>query len=184
METLFGTKPPGKLRNRVMLIIAIMLLVIGAILLILTNFVFTTSAVSGPSMYPTLHENDVLLVRRGYSTPNRGDIVLIGRESSDGAGQIPGLIKRVIAIGGDSVSVDTGRAFIDGQVEPDSYTVILSSEDLSSREQTLAQGTIFVLGDNRPISRDSRIFGPVEVPQVDGRVIAIIWPPDRARTLD
>jgi len=184
VNTLFGTKPPGKLRNRVMLIVAIVLLVIGATLLILTNFVITTSAVSGPSMYPTLHENDVLLIRRGYPDPARGDIVLIGREITDSSGPRPGLIKRVIAIPGDSVSVDTGRAFVDGQAEPDAYTVILSSEDLSFREQTLAQGSIFVLGDNRPISRDSRIFGPVQIPQVDGRAIAIIWPPDRARAFD
>ncbi|MHB9005189.1 MAG: signal peptidase I [Coriobacteriia bacterium] len=142
----------------------------------------TTTRVHGPSMAPTLLPEDILLVTRGYDSPIRGDVVVVRSLDPDDAGEL--LVKRVIGIPGDEVSVVDGRALVNGESERGPYTVYVSAGDINVSLLTVPPGAVYVLGDNRPVSSDSRIFGPQPLDTVVGRVISIIAPINRARRVD
>jgi len=179
MSVLRKHRMADKKGQRIILLLAAVLASTLIALLIVLNVTHRTTRVTGASMYPTLYLDDVLLVTRGDYSPKRGDIVLIGRKDTTGALIEPALIKRVVAIGGDTVSVDAGRAFVNGKPEQPVHPVIYADGDISYREDTIGESEIFVLGDNRPISRDSRIYGPLDINNIQGEVVAIIAPLNR-----
>jgi signal peptidase I len=141
----------------------------------------STSKVNGPSMEPTLVDGDVTLVGRGYSRPLRGDVIVIRPRDSSGQRAQNGLIKRVIATPGDRVEVASGRVMVNGAPEMGEYTVVISEGDLSYPLTTLGPNEVFVLGDNRPVSGDSRVFGPVPLEDIEGKARVIIAPLSRIR---
>lgn len=127
---------------------------------VLLVFTFLGQAISvvGSSMVPTLHEGDMMIVRRiGYS-PKNGDIVVLTQK---GFMDEP-IVKRVIAVGGQSVYIDyvASRVYVDGQPldEPYINEVMLppSSATMTISELTVPEGCLFVMGDNRNASTDSR----------------------------
>lgn len=141
----------------------------------------TTARVEGPSMEPSLLPHDIVLVSRGYTAPVRGDIVVIDAPPSPHLAPGSRLVKRVVAVGGDRVAVRDGQAVVNGTVEQGAYTVYVATADISMREIIVPGDSIFVLGDNRPASSDSRIFGPVPEDLIVGRVTAVIAPINRMR---
>lgn len=149
------------------------------LIVIVLNFTHQVFRVDGPSMYPTIEIDDVALVTNDYRDPVRGDIVLLIRNQHDGPLARPGLIKRIIAVPGDRVEVRSGLAFVNGRPEPDTYTKILAQSDISYPLTSLGKNEVFVLGDNRPVSLDSRVFGPVPLESVSGEVVAIVAPLNR-----
>jgi signal peptidase I len=139
---------------------------------------FDFGSVDGPSMLPNLLEVDGLLITKGYDTPRRGDVVVLGITGQNG--QPEEIVKRVVALPGDTVEVVNDVAYVNGQRET-GYRVLL---DPPGRGDTLAPvavpaGEVYVMGDNRPVSYDSRYIGPQPLSAVSGRVAAIYMPVHR-----
>lgn len=184
-------------RQLVMIIIVVLTSFFMALLL--NTFVFQSYYVDGESMSPTLHTDNRLIiskverslagVRADDYVPKRGHIVVIdGHVSEETSTRAPELIKRVIGLPGETISIKNGIVSIsnsEGTFLPDK-TLDLNldptyiSEPLTMR---IPDDSVFVMGDNRSQggSLDSRIFGPVKTSFIDGRLWAIIMPLDQKR---
>lgn len=131
--------------------------------------VFGISIIQGDSMEPNLRSGDVTLFLRITSKYKRGDIVIMHTETVDE------YVKRVVAVAGDHVSIDdtTGEVLVNGKAleEAHIYTETYTREKGIIFPLTVPEGRIFVLGDNREISKDSREFGVVSLDEIAGRVI-------------
>jgi len=152
--------------------------------------------ISGPSMESTMfQDNRVLVNKLSYRLHDiyRGDVVVFDRVTVDGETvQHDDLIKRVIALGGEKISIKDCKVFIDGQLLDEPYlnefdlaqSVLEDRCRLPKKDETLIPvGQLFVMGDNRPQSFDSRMFGSIEENLVVGRAFTIIWPLGEARFL-
>ena len=152
--------------------------------------------ISGPSMQTTMfQDNRVLVNKLSYRLHDihRGDVVVFDRVTVDGeVVQHDDLIKRVIGLSGETISIKDCQVFIDGKLLPEPYLndfdLAQSSVDDRCRvpvmEETLIpEDHLFVMGDNRPQSFDSRMFGSIEQNLVVGRAFVIIWPFGAAKFL-
>jgi signal peptidase I len=151
--------------------------VLFALVLVFYVF-FTTSKVSGDSMEPTLRDQDLLLLSKPYPEPTRGDIVVFRLQNEDGT--VEGLIKRVVAVPGDTVTVRDGIATVNGVRESTPSFVPSPGERASARPVVVPAGHVYVLGDNRPVALDSRDLGPIPLGAIKGRVAARFAPVNRA----
>ncbi len=147
-----------------------------AIILIFIFF-FRLVVVQGASMEPNFIEGDRLIIRSIGYTPERGDVVVL--DSYSGTGKP--LVKRVIALGGDVVDIDpvTFAVTINGEVIDEPYIAAPTNRvDDIGYPFTVSEGHIFVMGDNRQNSKDSRSFdiGEVDERSVMGKAVARIWP--------
>ena len=149
------------------------------ILLVFLLF-FRVIVVSGDSMYSTLLDGDYLLLLGNlfYQEPQRGDIVVISKKSFDDGKPI---VKRVIATEGQTVDIDFENAvvYVDGHALEEPY--INSPTNFNEGNQfplTVAENCIFVLGDNRGVSRDSRdpVIGQIDRREVLGKAIFLMIP--------
>jgi len=155
-----------------------------AIGLFLNNFVFTLVQVSGDSMTNTLQDGDRLfLISRYLSKPDNGDIVVFFPENDTKP-----YIKRVIATEGQTVEVDfdytTGeqRVYVDGEMLQEDYVrSFYTNYGNMEYPLTVEEDHVFVMGDNRPNSHDSRQddVGQVDVKTVRGKVLFRWWPFDK-----
>lgn len=166
--------------------------VIGVALLIafiVRGFVLQQFYISGPSMESTMFQNNRVLVNKlSYRLHDihRGDVVVFDRVTTDGIEvQHDDLIKRVIGLAGDSVSIANCVVSVNGSEVEEPYLneYDLAQENLEDRcrvpemSSTIVEpGHLFVMGDNRPQSFDSRMFGTIEEDLVVGRAFVIIWP--------
>jgi signal peptidase I len=150
---------------------------LGATLMVLVHlFVVQISVVKGHSMEPSLLDGDRLVVDRiAYSLARvqRGDVVVLRYPRNP---QVD-FVKRVVGLPGDRVAMRDGRVFVNGEVFEPQECCIQDHEDLT--DQIVPEGSYFVLGDNRPISCDSREFGLVAAELLKGRVRVRFWPLDR-----
>ena len=154
-----------------------MLVAVGVVCLVLLGlrFVAEPMRVSSDSMKPTYSTGDEILVQKigaHAREPARGDIVVV---HSPVSGDL--VIKRVAALGGQTVGIANGVLRVDGQAVPEPY---LDRADLGGTyfgPMTVPAGTVFLLGDQRLGSVDSRSFGPVPVDSIVGRVVLRVWPP-------
>ncbi len=166
--------------------LAVFLLVPLSILLVglLTTFYVnnTTAYIDGISMEPTLLSEELVLVTRGYDQPARGDIVVIVEQLADGSKQ--DIVKRIVGLAGDEIEIRQGRAVINGEAERGVYTVYVAEGDIEAPRSRVPDDHVYVLGDNRPVSEDSRIFGPVPLDAVLGQVTWVIQPIDSFRRVD
>ena len=148
--------------------------------LILLLFVFRTSRVSGVSMEPTLYDGEQLVARSFLYEPARGDVVVVDGYTNYGEP----LVKRVIALGGDTVDInfETGDVFVNGELLSEPY---ISAPTIRAADVqfpvTVPQGTLFVLGDNRPRSKDSRYsdIGFIDRRDILGEVVLRMFPLSR-----
>ncbi|GAB4562763.1 MAG: signal peptidase I [Anaerolineae bacterium] len=144
------------------------------IALVIQLFLAQATRVYGQSMEPNLHTDQRLVVEKiSYRLhfPQRGDIVVI---------RVPGhsrelLIKRVIALPGETVEIRDGVVYIDGEPLDEPYVIYRSHETLAPR--TVPPLSVFVMGDNRSASNDSRVFGPIHRDNIVGRAWISYWPP-------
>jgi signal peptidase I len=166
--------------------------VIGVALLIafvVRGFVLQQFYISGPSMESTMFQNNRVLVNKlSYRLHDihRGDVVVFDRVTTDGVEvQHDDLIKRVIGVAGDSVSITNCVVSVNGSEVDEPYLndYDLAQANLEDRcrfpemASTIVEpGHLFVMGDNRPQSFDSRMFGTIEEDLVIGRAFVIIWP--------
>ncbi len=180
-------QPPSlgrRISEHVSVVVLLVLLVILVGVISVLYITHTTVKVQGVSMKPGLLPEDILLVTRGYDSPVRGDTVVV--YSPESVHLEPGseLVKRVIAVPGDEVRVENGVAYVNGQMEKGDYTVATYPGDIGLPLTTVPAGSIFVLGDNRAVSVDSRMVGPIPLESVVGRVVSIIAPINRFSTVD
>lgn len=167
-----------------------LLVIVGAVVvaLVIRGFVVQAFRIPSESMSPTLLEGDRVVVNKlSYDAHdlNRGDVVVFGRPESlpASAGEPEDLIKRVIGLPGDTIVARDGDIFIDDHRLNEPY---LPDETMTynlDSPLTVPEGKVFVMGDNRGNSTDSRFFGPVDADSVIGRAFSIIWPPSRAGAL-
>jgi len=151
--------------------------VLPALLIVLVVNVFLAQAtrVEGQSMEPNLHNNQRLIIEKisyHFHPPRRGDIVVIklSNRHSDP------LIKRVIGLPGETIEIRDGHVYINGQTLEEPYLHQLTFGNISPR--VISPGYVFVLGDNRGASNDSRSFGEVALTDIVGRAWFRYWPPD------
>ncbi len=150
--------------------------------LIITTFVKPT-LVEGESMYPTIGEHDYLIVNcLSYlgESPQYGDIIVFETQMKTDEGKDKNLIKRVIGLPGDVISVREGKVIRNGQVLEEPYI----NGDYTPgdvEEITVSEHHVFVLGDNRPNSLDSRSeqVGLVDYEDIVGNVLVRLFPLDR-----
>lgn len=170
-------------------ILAIAVAVIVA--MVIRQYVFTLVKVQGQSMEPSLHNDDRLYVNRFFYTPKKGDVVIFEPASDP---KRP-YVKRVIATEGDSVYIDfeTSDVYVNDELleepyikaptrELGSYITSLMAEGKYSKDCPIViqPGYIFVMGDNRNNSKDSRQLGPVPIDEVMGGAVFRFWPLDNA----
>lgn len=150
-----------------------------AAFVLLFTFVARVIVVSGPSMESTLWGGDLILVwSLGYE-PRQGDVVVLTQEHY----QEDSIVKRVIATGGQRVDIDysTGEVYVDGEAIPEDYInepMNLPAWGEGVNHVEIPEGCIFVMGDNRNHSADSRHpdIGIVDTRCVIGRGLAVIFP--------
>ena len=164
---------------------------VGAIglALLIKAFLFQAYYIPSPSMSPTLLEGDRILVnKQSYNlhSVNRGDLVVFSTQEKSGGED--DLIKRVIGLPGEFVTVGEGRMEIDGGLLLEPYlplrtevnTFATPSNCVNRPEETsgcrVPSDHVFVMGDNRNNSRDSRFFGPVPIEDIEGRAFIRSWP--------
>ena len=166
-------------KKSVILYLHDLLYMLMAIMLVFLLF-FRIIVVSGDSMYSTLLDGDYLLLLGNlfYQEPDHGDIVVISKKSFDDGKPI---VKRVIATEGQSVDIDFENAFVyvDGVALDEPYINSPTSfNEGTVFPLTVAEDCIFVLGDNRGVSRDSRdpVIGQIDKREVLGKAIFLMLP--------
>lgn len=150
-----------------------------AVFVLLFTFVARVIVVSGPSMENTLIQGDLILVWAAGYTPKQGDIVVLTQERY----QEDSIVKRVIATEGQRVDIDynSGLVSVDGQALREDYIkeqMLVPSYGEGINHVTVPEGCIFVMGDNRNESADSRFpaIGIVDARCVIGRGLAVLFP--------
>lgn len=149
------------------------ILIIVAVVLIRT-FIITPVKVDGDSMKETLNNNDILLLYK-LGSIKRFDIVVL-----DEAYDNEKIIKRVIGMPGETVSIKNDKIYINGKIIDNSFAYGTTS-DVDKIE--LGEDEYFILGDNRLISKDSRYFGPVTKGEIIGKVVFRLFPFNKIGTV-
>ncbi len=144
-------------------------------------FLFEVFLVEGSSMYPTLQNHERLIVNKAtyfFNEPGKGDIIVFKFSPQRD------FIKRVIAVEGDVVEISDGRLFVNDILLDEPYLENYYMTNFGP--VTIPEGHIFVLGDNRGNSMDSRdpAVGYVSVERVKGKAVVVFWPPFNSRLLD
>lgn len=150
-----------------------------AVLILIFTFVARIIMVSGPSMENTLHNGDAMLVWSLGYTPKQGDVVVLTKRSY----QEDSIVKRVIATEGQTVDIDyiTGTVYVDGVALEEEYikeTMMVPTYGDAINHVTVPEGCLFVMGDNRNESADSRYpgIGIVDARCVIGRAVMVLFP--------
>ena len=153
---------------------------ISALIICVLLFVFVIRVVDvrGTSMWPTLQNGDKMLVSDLFYKPKQGDIVVFKKDEYD---PDKALVKRVIAVEGQEVNIDfaNGLVYVDGEVIEEAYINEATQKKLDFiGPQTVPEGCVFVMGDNRNDSDDSRDpdCGTVDARLVLGQVVLVLWP--------
>ena len=168
--------------------------VVGALVvaLVVKTFLFQAFYIPSASMEPTLERGDRVLVNKlSYDLHDvrRGDVVVfkIPRESV-GPDGIKDLIKRVVAIPGDTIESRDGVVYLNGKALDEPYLARgtttgdpADSQNPPIEKQVVPDDAVFVLGDNRANSHDSRFAdrGPIPIESIVGRAFVIVWPPGK-----
>mmetsp|Transcript_65941 Transcript_65941/g.125682 ORF Transcript_65941/g.125682 Transcript_65941/m.125682 type:complete len:361 (-) Transcript_65941:103-1185(-) len=162
------------------------------ILLSVRLFVCEPFYIPSNSMYPTLIVNDQVAVEtfsKNFANPRRGDIVVFtppGKfyELEEGADKAknPQLIKRVVAVQGDTVEVRNGALLVNGKKMYEPY--VSETMRYTLQKMTVPAGCVFVLGDNRNLSDDSHKWGALPSSNVNGKAFYILWPIPRQGFID
>ena len=172
---------------------------IGAAMLVATTAIAQPFYIPSGSMEPTLQIGDGLIATKydyGYSrysvpfaigpssqarllqkAPARGDIVIFPNPGHDPTGRVQTLIKRVVAVGGDTVDIQDGKLVLNGNALNEPYVHGKPTLPVTVHMPLkIPAGYVFLMGDNRPNSGDARYFGPQPLSAIEGRAFAVYWP--------
>ncbi|WP_188068745.1 signal peptidase I [Brevibacillus brevis] len=160
---------------------------IGGLTAFIYVFVMAPYVVQGRSMESTLHDRERVIVNKAIyylKEPQPGDIVIIHPDATG-----DNWIKRVVAVAGDTVEAKNDQVYVNGQPLSEEYLVenklktstagVTLTEDFDPVK--IPKGSVFVMGDNRNNSMDSRVIGPVQLDHVVGRAEAVYWPLSQIR---
>ena len=140
--------------------------IIVIIVVLIRTFLVTPVRVSGDSMHDTLVDGDILLLKKYNKSFERYDIVVFDRNGEQ-------LIKRIIGLPGEYIECVDGKIYINDALIKDIDTNLVTSD---FNKIYIPENHYFVLGDNRPISNDSRYFGPINKKDIKGTVSFTIFP--------
>ena len=167
--------------------IFVIVVALGAAMLVRV-FVLQQFYISGPSMETSLFQDDRVLVNKlsyRLHDVNRRDVIVFDRvTTSGGVVEHDDLIKRVIAVGGDNIQIKKCEVLVNGvEIDEPYLGAETQGEDPNSRcrvadmpSLTVPDDQLFVMGDNRAESFDSRSFGPIPKKLVIGRAFEVVWP--------
>jgi signal peptidase I len=172
-------------RHRALFDWAVVIVVALLVAFLVRTFVLAHFVVDGTSMFSTLHDDDRVFVNKlsyRLHDPNRGDVVVLHQSAGRSDQELVerDLIKRVIALPGETIEVRSCRVLIDGQtleepyLDPNVVTPGNCGGDLAPL--TIPEDHVFVMGDNRGGSQDSRNLGPIEEDDLVGRAFVVFWP--------
>jgi signal peptidase I len=186
---------------------SVLFIIALVIAIYLQAFAIKPFMIPSPSMEPTLQEGDRVLVDRviyHFRKPRRGEVIVFRFDPNNTANWTQGsngftrsldllaeilnithqeslqFIKRVVGVGGDTVELRDGALYINGEPYEADYQYV---QDKDNGKWVVPEGTVMVMGDNRPNSNDSRRWGFVPLQAVIGRGVLIWWPPSRWATL-
>ena len=145
---------------------------------VVKTFLIQAFFIPSGSMLPTLHEDDRVLVNKlsyDLHDVHRGDLVVFERPENEAAGQIKDLIKRVVGLPGERIESRDGDVYIDGDLLEEPYLAD-GAETTGLEPQTVPEGHVFVMGDNRGDSMDSRVFHAINEDLIVGRAFVRVWP--------
>ncbi|MEC5422713.1 signal peptidase I [Virgibacillus sp. C22-A2] len=171
------------------------LLIAFGLAFIVRMFLFAPIVVDGPSMLPTLHDRDQMIVNKFIYTikePERYDIVVFHASAQKD------FIKRVIGLPGEHVEVIDNVLYIDGEEVQEPFltmqkdqmksyqtlTTDFTLENLPGEHEVVPEGHLLVLGDNRSNSTDSRMLGVISIEEIVGRTNLVYWPFDRIQIVE
>ncbi len=150
-------------------------IIIIIVVVLIRSFIITPIIVSGDSMKPNLHDGEVLLERKiGYNSSSikRFDIVVIKNDNEE-------IIKRIIGMPGEHISYKNNKLYVNDKFMGTNFNY-RDTNDFNLEEicscTSIPEGKYLVLGDNRPISKDSRIIGLVDEKDILGKAVYRIWP--------
>lgn len=154
----------------------IVFLIILAAIIITRIFFFSPIRVNGTSMYPTLQDKEFMILNKISLKQgiNRFDIVVVQENNKH-------IIKRVIGLPGESVMYKDNKLYINGKVIEDNYSKTTTND---FDNVVLGENEYFVMGDNRAVSKDSRIIGPVNIKNIKGKTNLIIFPFNKIGTVE
>ena len=168
--------PPPSLFRRVLREFVAALLPAVVITLFINVFVARAAMVDdGPSMQPNLYVGYRMMTEKisyRFHEPQRGDIVLAKSTEENII-----LVKRVIGLSGEEITVRNGHAYINGDVLDEPWVVHWGGAGYPAT--IIPDGHVFIIGDNRLQSRDSRAIGPIPIENIQGRVVFVYWPLDK-----
>ena len=191
-----AAKPGGAGRRTRRAIIEWTILIGSALVIaiLIKTFLFQAFYIPSESMKPTLNVGDRVLVNKlSYKMHdvNRGDIVVFTTppRAEDANSNIQDLVKRVIGLPGETVEFREGGVFVNGRPLEEPYVHRQPTQPLQKNVPTgcgapsdgqpgcvVPSNEVYVMGDNRPASKDSRFFGPIKESSIVGRVFVRIWP--------
>ena len=147
--------------------------------LLVRAYVFSLTTVQGPSMMDTLQSGQVVAVDKTYfhlHEPQRGMVVICRYPGSRDY-----FVKRIAALAGDTIEITGGVTYVNGQAMEEDYVSYPCRDDFGP--YTVEEGRVFVLGDNRANSHDSRSEGALSCDMIVGRVVAVFFPLGQAHFL-
>lgn len=142
--------------------------IIIVVVILIRTFIGTPVRVNGTSMVPTLKEGEVLYLNKLAKSFDQEDIVVIDKKVEGSA-----IIKRIIGMPGDKIKCINGVIFINDEKYEDNFG---SGETSDFDEITLKDDEYFVLGDNRIVSKDSRVLGPIKEKYIEGTTSVVLFP--------
>jgi signal peptidase I len=153
------------------IVVAAAVMIVVATVIIRIEFINTVT-VSSDSMSPTICTGDVLLVARSNdgNSVHDGDIVTF-TSPQDGEQTI----KRIVGTAGQTVVIKDAQLYVDGQLVAEPYVDLASIDGVYTPTVTVPDGMVFVMGDRRETSIDSRIYGPISTSAIDGRLLWKLW---------
>lgn len=154
----------------------IVFLIILTAIIITRIFFFSPIRVNGTSMYPTLQDKEFMILNKISLKQgiNRFDIVVVQENNKH-------IIKRVIGLPGESVMYKDNKLYINGKVIEDNYSKTTTND---FDNVVLGENEYFVMGDNRIVSKDSRVIGPVNIKNIKGKTNLIIFPFNKIGTVE
>lgn len=152
----------------------------------INKYIFARADIEGTSMLNTLNDKDITFVEKISSITHivkRNEIIIFNSRNENN----DLFIKRVIGIAGDKVQIKNGKVYINGNKVSEPYlsnnTITESGPFIENNVYTVPKGYVFVLGDNRGNSTDSRFFGPVNIKDIKGHAIIRVYPLNKMRIL-
>jgi signal peptidase I len=173
-----GRRPATKKGGGALEYLVILLVSFALVFGFVRPFVMEAFWIPSGSMIPTLEIGDRVLVNKfiyRFTDPRRGDIIVF--ESVDNSNE--DLIKRVVGLPGDKIAVRGGKLFVNGEPQKEPYTNKKLPDRSFYAQTTVPKNHVFVMGDNRGNSADSRVFGPLPEKNIEGEAFLRFWPPDR-----